>query len=198
EPQRQHRAPDGGDRHLARPHPGRHRRRAPADRGGLLRPHARPARAPRSSRPGRDRHGRPGHRLPPHRRGHRDRAGPGDRRRPRRPLRHHALRTRGRPDGRGPRQLRARHLRARPLRLRRGAASARRHRRLRARARRGVLPGGGRRGAHDAAPADRGRHQRPPHDRGLLQGLRASPAAGGQPRSRAERRALDQGNPHRM
>ena len=59
--------------------PRRHRRAEAGDRDRLLRPHARPDRAPRAGRP-RDRgQGRPAHRRPPHRRGRRHHVRPGGR-----------------------------------------------------------------------------------------------------------------------
>ncbi|CAA9469654.1 MAG: Imidazoleglycerol-phosphate dehydratase, partial [uncultured Solirubrobacteraceae bacterium] len=198
EPHGPHRAPYGRDRHLALADPRRDRRRPPPDRRGLLRPHARPARAAREPRPRRERQRRPGHRIAPHRRGHRHRPRPGPRRRAGRPRRHHPLRARGGAHGRGTRQRGDRHLRARPLRLHRSRPAAGRHRRLRARAHRGVLPGGGGRRADDAPHPDRGRHQRPSHDRGVLQGVRPRAAPGGARRPRAGRRAVDEGDAHRM
>ena len=64
---------------------------------------------------------RPRDRRPPHRGGRRDRARPGARRGARRPQRDLPLRPRDRPHGRGARDLRDRHLRARPSAPVRGA-----------------------------------------------------------------------------
>ncbi|CAA9501802.1 MAG: Imidazoleglycerol-phosphate dehydratase, partial [uncultured Solirubrobacteraceae bacterium] len=186
--------PDGGDRRLPGPRPGRHGRRRAPHRRRLPGPHARPAGPPRPARPRGRGDRRPADGRPPHGRGHGDRPGAGARRRAGRPARHPPLRPRRRPDGRGARRLRARRLGPPLLLVRRAHAAAGGHRGLRARGRRGVLPGGGERGAADAPPRAAGRHERPPHDRGVLQGVRPRPAGrrfGGPGR---DRRPVDQGH----
>ncbi len=55
-----------GDADPRRRQPRRHRRRQARDRHRLLRPHARPDRAPRPDRPRHRCQGRPAHRRPPH------------------------------------------------------------------------------------------------------------------------------------
>ena len=128
EPHRGGQPHDGGDRRLPEPRPRRLRRRDAPDRRRLPRPHARPAGPPRPPRPRGAGGRRPPDRLAPHGRGHGHRARPGARPRARRPRRHHPLRPRRRPDGRGARGLRDRRLRAPVLRLRRADAAAGRHR----------------------------------------------------------------------
>ena len=138
---------------------------------------------------------RPADRRAPHGRGHRDRARAGARPRARRPRRDHPLRPRGRPDGRGARRVRDRHLR--PA--------------VPAPSTRASLPPGDIGGFdHElteeffraVASSARltlhldvaGRHERPPHDRGGVQGVRPRAARRGRDRPDRDRRAVDQGD----
>ncbi|CAA9223991.1 MAG: Imidazoleglycerol-phosphate dehydratase, partial [uncultured Blastococcus sp.] len=197
EPHCTRRAGDQRDQAGRRAGPRRHRDQLHQHRCRLLRPHAHRAVQAQRHRPLRPGRRRPAHRRPPHRRGRRHRPGAGLRAGPRRQARHHPLRRRDDPDGRGARPGGGRPLRPAVLRARRARehdADDRPglpHQPDRARA--GVL-----RLQRADQPARAGplrRPRRPPHRRGPVQGARPGAAPGGGHRPPDHRRAVDQGRP---